>query len=278
MIPASCLCGAVAWTVARPVPPLFHCHCGRCRKAHGAAFATYVAVSPAAVTLTGQDAVASWNAPGGERRFCRHCGSVVPYAAGAVMYAPAGNFEEDPGARPAFHMFAASRAPWYHIGDALPQYPDYPPGLSGVPVADIAPRDPPGRPRGSCLCGAVRYILEDPPIRRRYCHCGRCRKNRSAAHAANLTTRLDGLRFTAGADELGEYKVPDARYFATVFCRTCGSAAPRRDSERGIAILPMGGLDDDPGVRPTAHIFVGSRAPWFEITGDLPQYPEYPPE
>jgi hypothetical protein len=36
-------------------------------------------------------------------------------------------------------------------------------------------------------------------------------------------------------------------------------------------------LDDDPPVRPACHVFVGSKAPWFEITDDLPQYPEYAP-
>ena len=29
----------------------------------------------------------------------------------------------------------------------------------------------------------------------------------------------------------------------------------------------MGTLVDDPTIRPTAHIFVGSKAPWFTISG-----------
>jgi hypothetical protein len=39
----------------------------------------------------------------------------------------------------------------------------------------------------------------------------------------------------------------------------------------------MGALDDDPGVRPREHIFVGSKAPWDEITDALPQHGEMPP-
>jgi hypothetical protein len=38
----------------------------------------------------------------------------------------------------------------------------------------------------------------------------------------------------------------------------------------------MGSLDDDPGLRPQAHIFVGSKAIWYEIADDLPQFAEYP--
>jgi hypothetical protein len=37
----------------------------------------------------------------------------------------------------------------------------------------------------------------------------------------------------------------------------------------------MGTLVDDPAIRPTAHIFVGSKAPWFTITDDLPQFAEH---
>jgi hypothetical protein len=52
---------------------------------------------------------------------------------------------------------------------------------------------------------------------------------------------------------------------------------PRRDEERGIAIIPMGGFDDDPGVRPERHIYVDSRAPWERIQDDLPQFAGAPP-
>jgi hypothetical protein len=38
----------------------------------------------------------------------------------------------------------------------------------------------------------------------------------------------------------------------------------------------MGTLDTDPGVTPERHVYVGNKAPWFEITDDLPQYTENP--
>ena len=37
----SCLCGAVVYQVRRFYPEIANCHCGMCRKFHGAAFATY---------------------------------------------------------------------------------------------------------------------------------------------------------------------------------------------------------------------------------------------
>jgi hypothetical protein len=41
--------------------------------------------------------------------------------------------------------------------------------------------------------------------------------------------------------------------------------------------LPLGALDDDPGVKPKRHVFVSYKAPWYEITDGLPQFAELPP-
>jgi hypothetical protein len=71
--------------------------------------------------------------------------------------------------------------------------------------------------------------------------------------------------------------VPDAKFFTVAFCTRCGGGAPRANRERGFVSAPAGTLDTDPGIRPIAHIYVGSKAPWFEITGDVPQYAEMPP-
>ena len=94
-------------------------------------------------------------------------------------------------------------------------------------------------------------------------------------YASNLFTFANGLRFTRGKDLVTSYKLPDAEFFAQDFCRICGSPMPRFD-ERGFGIVSMGSLDDDPGVKPTRHIFVGSKASWFTITDDLPQFAERP--
>jgi hypothetical protein len=258
-----------------------HCHCARCRKAHGAAFATYVMCTPDAFRLTrGRDEIVRWEStPGFFRPFCGTCGSVVPDGAPAqgLVGVPAGPFDDDPGVRPVAHIFVASKAPWFEIhGDTL-QFDQYPPGVDAAALPDRPALDPPGgRPRGSCLCGAVGFVLEGEPVRCLNCHCSRCRKARSAAHASNLFVPADGVRFTRGEGELRSYQPPDAERFTQVFCRACGSPMPRVVPERGFAYVPMGALDDDPGVRPSRHIFTGSKAPWYEIEDELPQDEEYP--
>lgn len=275
---ASCLCGAVTWEVDGPLQIMSHCHCSRCRKAHGVGFATYVQAEAKDFRLHGAEQIVRWESmPGAYRCFCGQCGSVVPWGASEEqVFLPAGNFLADPGARPLAHIFAASKAPWYEIHDSLACFETYPEGFDAPVLPDRAPMDPPGGVRGSCLCGGVTYVFESQPIRCYNCHCTRCRRARSAAHASNLFVPAEGLRFTRGEDQLRRYKVPDAERFAQVFCTTCGSPMPSVNRVAGFAVVPMGSLDDDPGMRPQAHIFVGSKAPWFDIAGDLPQFAGYP--
>jgi hypothetical protein len=131
--------------------------------------------------------------------------------------------------------------------------------------------------RGSCLCGGVAFEMTGTPIRVLHCHCSRCRKVRGTAHATNVAVPLDGVRFLRGSELLTSYKAPDAKYFAHAFCKVCGASMPRFDQDRSFAIIPMGAFDDDPGVRPQAHIFVDSKASWDDITDALPRFPGPPP-
>ncbi len=125
---------------------------------------------------------------------------------------------------------------------------------------------------GSCLCGAVRYEITRKAEWAHNCHCQRCRKIRGAAFASNLFVPLDAFRYTQGEELLRSYKPPDAERVTHVFCNVCGSSLPFLNEARGLTVVPMGSLDDDPGRPPAAHIFVGSKAPWFTITDSLPQH------
>jgi hypothetical protein len=202
---------------------------------------------------------------------------VVPSdAVGASVFTPAGNLLADPGVRPTAHIFVGSKAPWFEIADDAPQFEAYPPGIDAPSLPDREPLDPPGHTRGSCLCNAVTFVVDGPLKFAWHCHCTRCRRARSAAHASNLITAASAVRFTRGAEQLSQFKVPDARFFLHVFCRHCGSPMPRVDEGRDIAVIPMGALDDTPDMLPSGHIFVGSKAPWHAIADALVQHQEVP--
>jgi hypothetical protein len=280
VIRGSCLCGDVAWQVDGPVELMSHCHCSRCRKAHGTAFATYLRADAGDFELRGRDRIHGFESqPGFMRPSCRRCGSVVPDGVPfeAKVSFPAGPLDDDPGVRPLAHIFVASKAPWYEITDALPRFDAYPPGFDFAVLPD-RPRPParPGVVRGSCLCGGVGFVVEGPATTARYCHCLRCRKARAAAHATNLVAPIASVRFERGADRVRTFELPEARFFSQSFCADCGGKLPRLDPGRAIAIVPMGALDDDPAIAIHEQIWVGSKAPWYDITDAIPQRPEGP--
>jgi hypothetical protein len=277
----ACLCGDVAFEAEAPFAFMAHCHCSMCRKAGGAAFSTTLGVARDRFRwVRGVDAIRRYASSSGYARpFCARCGSAVPHAAGDQVHVPAGGLDGDPVTRPQAHLFVGSKAPWHEIADALPRFEAYPPGLGEAVAFARRSEANPGAVRGSCLCGGVAYeiagTVAGPIID---CHCSRCRKARGAAHAANVFVEdLTRFRWLRGEDLLGYYKVPEAERFAQTFCRTCGAKMPGVNRARGRVAVPAGSLDDDPGAREELHIFVGSKAPWFEIVDDLPQYDGYPP-
>ena len=281
MTQGRCLCGALRYEIDGPFVDLVHCHCSMCRKHHGAPFSSWAVAPIAGFRWTSDTATLGsyQSSERGHREFCTVCGSVAPMLdeAHGIVIAPAGNLEGDLGLRPTKHMFVASKASWYAITDDLPQHDEFPAEF-GRPST---PREPvplkPGVAQGSCLCGAVAYEITTPPMFMYQCHCSRCRLGRSAAHGANVFYKADGFAWTRGAELVQDYAVPEAKFFAVAFCRRCGSAVPRVSAARNIVSVPAGSLDSEPGIEPTGHIYVGSKAPWFEITGDLPQFAEMPP-
>ena len=140
--------------------------------------------------------------------------------------------------------------------------------------------------RGSCLCGGVKFEINGPLLRPLNCHCSLCRKQHGAAFRSRARVARNDFHWLQGEELLTYYEATPG--YRRGFCRVCGSpilnraephsrlaiAHPPTLSEFGIALAT---LDGDPGARPESHIFVGSKAPWFEITDDLPQYEGYPP-
>ncbi len=129
---------------------------------------------------------------------------------------------------------------------------------------------------GGCLCGSVRYKLSGDVLRFYHCHCSRCRKLTGTGHATNIMVNADTVDWTRGESLLGYYKIPEAERFFSQFCKQCGSPLPRLVPERGMVVIPAGSLDSDPGIKPEARIFWGSRAEWSCEAGELPTFSEYP--
>src|SRR4030095_4366372 len=125
----------------------------------------------------------------------------------------------------------------------------------------------------SCLCGNVTWDLDGPLEFMSHCHCSRCRKTHGSAFGTYVAGPADGFKLRGGEHVKSFESSPG---FFRNFCTRCGSVVPG-EPWQGLLFTPAGNFNDDPGVRPLGHIFIASKAPWFEIEGDLPTFDAYPP-
>ena len=125
---------------------------------------------------------------------------------------------------------------------------------------------------GECFCRAVGYSVADEFAYAMNCHCSGCRRATGSAFKPFAGIARDRLSVTRGEDKLTIYG-DEANH--DVHCAQCGSLLYSVVRDGAFVHVAMGTLVDKPSIRPTAHIFVGSKAPWFAITDDLPQYQEH---
>jgi len=125
---------------------------------------------------------------------------------------------------------------------------------------------------GKCECGATRYRVEDAFLYAGNCHCSNCRASTGSAFKPFAGIEREKIEVVEGADTLLVWGEPDANHTR---CGICGSLLYSVVADGARVHVALGSLADDPSIRPSGHIFVGSKAPWFEITDDLPQADEY---
>ena len=106
------------------------------------------------------------------------------------------------------------------------------------------------------------------------CHCSQCRRATGSAFKPLAGIRRSNVSLSSGGDWLLIYGDEQAAH--DVHCRNCGSLVYSIVRGGEYVHVAMGTLLDDPGISPTMHIFVDSKAPWYEITDGLPQHSEFP--
>ena len=125
----------------------------------------------------------------------------------------------------------------------------------------------------SCLCGSVTWEITTEPFQAFNCHCKLCRKAHGSAFGTYWFMRPDQLRWTSATDTIAHYRL--SHLLTRSFCGTCGSVVPYPNDSKD-AIVPLGALDDDPGMKAADHIFVANKCEWHDITDNLPVFKEGP--
>jgi hypothetical protein len=128
--------------------------------------------------------------------------------------------------------------------------------------------------RGACLCGAVSFEVAPPFPWLAHCHCSMCRKHHGTLFGTGLGVERSQFRLLCGADDVVHYRSTES--FERPFCRRCGSKVPGDSHLPDVLVVPAGTLDGDFGMKPRAHIFVGSKSPLVTINDSLAQFFAYP--
>lgn len=125
---ASCLCGAVRIHAELPSLWLAHCHCSMCRRAHGAAFVTWVGFPAERCRIDDPDRALRWFASSveAERGFCGRCGSSLAFRSSrwpGELHLSVGNFDTPLDRTPQAHVFWDAHVAWAAVdpNDGLPR-------------------------------------------------------------------------------------------------------------------------------------------------------------
>jgi len=117
----------------------------------------------------------------------------------------------------------------------------------------------------------VAYEIDGPLFHALNCHCTMCRKAHGAAFRTRATVLARDFRWARGEEHITWYSSSPGHYRG--FCGACGTPLLTRfDQTPSVYGLPLGPLDDDPGIKPDRHVHVADKAPWFDISDALPQY------
>ena len=125
---------------------------------------------------------------------------------------------------------------------------------------------------GSCECRAVRYAVADEFLYAANCHCSNCRASTGSAFKPFAGIEREKLDVVEGGDTLLVWGDDENNHTR---CGICGSLLYSVVRDGAFVHVALGSLVDEPTIRPSEHIFVGSKASWFEITDRLPQAMEY---
>lgn len=129
----------------------------------------------------------------------------------------------------------------------------------------------PGTATGQCLCGLFRFEVTGPLGEVRYCHCSQCRRKSGTAFTANARIARDQWRIEGPSALITEFEHKPGLYNA--FCSRCGSPLyARSESDPDDIRVRLGGFEGTVDVIITGHVWVSSKAHWYDIEDSLPQY------
>lgn len=119
---------------------------------------------------------------------------------------------------------------------------------------------------GGCLCGAIRYTVNQPVQNMIACHCSHCRKASGGGASYNLPLAASAVTFTQGKTKVYTDTPASGSPLYRHFCPDCGSAIySQRSAMPGMLVLKAGTLDDTTHMKLVMNIWTQSAQPWSPL-------------
>ena len=128
---------------------------------------------------------------------------------------------------------------------------------------------------GSCLCEKIKFSIEGSFDSFYLCHCKYCQKSTGTAHAANIFSSSAKVTWNEGEGLISHFHLPNTRH-AKNFCSQCGSPLPISIGDGKLICVPVGSLSHSPKIRPTAHLFIKSKAEWENHLEGVKRFDRFP--
>ena len=128
---------------------------------------------------------------------------------------------------------------------------------------------------GSCLCGKVSFESVNDFNQFHLCHCIQCQKTTGSAHASNLFTAPNNIKWLSGFDFVKRFDVP-GRSISKAFCTECGCGVPYLSASGKALIIPAGCLNGAPNIEPQDNIFCSEKADWYAKAISAKTFEKFP--
>lgn len=131
---------------------------------------------------------------------------------------------------------------------------------------------------GGCLCGNIRYTVNQPIEKIIVCHCTNCQKASGAGATHNAVLPTACLTLTEGQPKVFADTAASGRILNRYFCGDCGSPIySQRAAMPEMLVLKVGTLDASNDLKIAMNIWTDSARPWMHIDPATERYTQNRP-
>ena len=131
---------------------------------------------------------------------------------------------------------------------------------------------------GSCFCKQLHYSINQPIEKMGVCHCHSCQKLTGGLALPFMAVSEAGIAITGQSTQFAR-KALSGKQASFYFCPHCGTSVfGKPELLPGVVIVSASTLDDQNHFSPKAHIWTNDAPAWAVFDGEIPYFPEYPPE